>query len=227
VTLRRATLLALLGLSYTFTLRAIGTFLPQMFTVALAAQVVTITSLIASLTSVIFYVVFRRDYVQKDEIALKRVSALSIIGSSAILALRAKNLPLVFDASVIALYEASPFLFRVVRSHALEALTVWICSIFFLSFFVALHREVLHRKLMSLRRATLSGVIGSSLGTLTLTVTLLNYAYSGRLRWSHVMFRTSVFLFLPFISLSFALLFYFFVIFYKHQTLGSGLDIKT
>jgi len=222
VTLKRATLLGLIGLSYTFALKTIGTFLPGIFTVASVRQAATVMSLIASLTLVVFYVVFRRDYLQKDQIALKRASAFAIIGSSAILVLRTKNLLLLSNAFVIVIYETSPFLFRLVRSSAPEALAAWISSILFLSFFVVFHKEVLHKKLTNLKRATLSGVIGSSIGALLLTVILLNSVYSGQLRWFHVTFRTSISLFLPFTALGFASLFYFFFIFYKEQTAKRG-----
>lgn len=58
--LKRATLLAIIGISYAFVLRTIGTFLPDIFRNLIVVQFTQIMAFLASLTIVFFFISFLR-----------------------------------------------------------------------------------------------------------------------------------------------------------------------
>lgn len=214
MTLRRATMLTVIAICYTFVLRTIGTFLPSIFRTTTIVQAAQVISLLASLTFMVFYVLFYKDYVQREQTALRKVSVLAIIGSCAMLLLRVKSLILVFEGLLVKMYDLSPFLFGLVRSHSAEAIIPWVCSILILCFFVMFYREALHKRLVKLQKATFAAIISSSIGTLLLTITLFNFLHSGQPTWFHASFRTLVFIFLPLSVFGFAAILYFFLVFY-------------
>ena len=79
--LRKATLLAIIGISYLFALRAIQTFLPTVFTNFLITKVTGPVSLLASLAIVVFFVYFHKDYVRREQIKLRMATILVILVS--------------------------------------------------------------------------------------------------------------------------------------------------
>lgn len=97
MSLRKATLSAIIGISYTFILRTIGTLLPDIFKNLLVVQVSAIMSFLASLTIVLFFVFFYEGYVQKQQTNLKKASLLAIIGSSGVSLLHIKGILPVFN----------------------------------------------------------------------------------------------------------------------------------
>ncbi len=216
MSLRRATLLATIGICYTFVLRTVGTFLPGIFRTTTTVQAVQVISLLASLTFVFFYMLFYRDYVQREQTALRRASVLAIVGSCAILLLRIKSLILVFEGLSVKMYDMSPFLFELVSSRSAEATIPWVCSVLILCFFVMFCREALHKRLVKLQKAIFSAIISSSIGTLLLTITLFNFLHSGQSTWFHASFRILVFVFFPLSVFGFVTILYFFLTFYVH-----------
>lgn len=217
MTLRKATSLAMVAAVYTFGLRTVGTFWPALFRNLTAAHVVHIASLLASLAFVLFYLFFYRDYTKEDEVSLRRASLLVVIASVGVFVLHLKRLLNLVEAVPTSLYETSPFLFRLVRSHSLGALVSWIASILVLYFFVVFHGESVRRGTAMLRRATLMATVGSCIGTAFLTITLLSYTFSSPTAWSSGLLRTLSFILLPVSAVGFACLLYFYTVFRGEQ----------
>ena len=201
--LKSATLSVIIGISYIFVSRTIGTFLPDIFKNLLIAQISVIISFLASLTPVFFFISFYEGYVRKEQIQLKKASVLAVIGSSAMSLLHIKGLLLVFDIYVF------PYL---VRSHFIEPIVPLVSSIFILLFFIIFHKE--ERKL---KKATLSAIIGSSIAVLLRTFILFNYLYSGKIRWFSDLPRKITIILIPLFIFSFITVLYFFLSFYKEQ----------
>lgn len=206
--LKKATLLAIIGISYTFALRTIGTFFPDIFGNLIVVQVTQIMSFLANLTIVFFFISFYKDYVEREQIKLKNVSILAIIGSSLLLLLHIEGLFIVFNVYTLS---------YLVRSHYIEPIVPWVSSIFILIFFIIFHKETIQKEDIKLKKATLSAIIGSSIGTLERTFILFNYLYSREVRWFSDLSRKIQIIFIPIFAFSFIAVLYFLLSFYKEQ----------
>ena len=212
--LKKATLLAIIGISYTFVLKTIGTFLPDIFKNLIVAQSIQILSFLASLTIVFFFISFFKDYVEKEQINLKNATVMAIIGSSAVLLLHVKGLLLVFSRYI------SPYL---VRSHYIESIIPWVSSILILFFFIIFYKEMLYEKEVRLKKAILLAIIGSSIAILLRTFILFNYLCLREIRWVFDLSGKAKIIFLPITIFSFIATLYFFLCFYKEQKRGEKL----
>lgn len=217
MSLKKATLWATIGLVYTFALRTAGTFLLGLFRKLVVAQVTTILSLLAALTAVLFFVYFFKDYVQKGQARLQRASVLAIMGTAAVFLLQIKGLFLVFDRSLIHLYNISPYLLKLMRPHSIEPIVVWGSSILILVFFAVFYKETILQKKLKLKRATLIAAIGSAIAVLLRTFILFNSLSSRQVRWFSDLPKTMALIFFPVIAFSFLANLYFLIFFYKEQ----------
>jgi len=206
--LQKATLLAIIGLCYTFTLRTIGTLKPELFTDLLTAQVVGITLFLAGLTGVVFFAYFLKDYVGKEETILKRGSILALVGYSLMLLLLLKGLlPILGEHT-----------FRNLAGlFFIEPIVPWVSSILILIFFVIFYKETFRIGSSLLRKATLLAIFGSLVGFLLQTLALFYYIGSGSVRWLSDFPRMMQTLLLPFSAFSFLAILYFFSSFYSEK----------
>jgi len=217
--LEKAALLAIIGISYAFVLRTIGTFLPDIFKNLMVAQSIQILSFLASLTIVFFFISFYIDYVEQEQIKLKQASFLAIIGSSAMALVRIKGLLLVVFRRYISLY----LLRYLIRSDYIGTVIPWVTSILILLFFIIFYKDILSQKKVVLKTATLLAIIGSSISTLLLTFVLFNYLYPRGIRWFLYSPEKIAIIFIPLLTFSFVTLLYFFICFYKEQKRGEKL----
>ncbi len=206
--LRLATLLAIVGLCYTFASRTIGTFLPDLFRNLAVAQVSGVLLLLASLTAVLFFVYFLRQYVRDDETELKSGTVLAVVGSSLMSLLLLKG--------VLPLLDRLTF-HSLLGPHFIEPIVPWVSSILILLFFIAFHRQTIRKRDGGLERATLWGVVGATIAVLLRTLTLFVYLTSGAVRWVSDFFGTVMIVLLPIFALGFGATLYFFSSFYKYQ----------
>lgn len=166
--LRKATLLAIIGMSYIFAMTTTNTFFPRIFTNLFLARVNGIMFLLARLTIAFFFIAFYKEYVHKDQIKLRIATLLVIIGSFAGLVTQIETLLRLFNMNIL------PY---PVLIHYINAIRPWFSAVFILFFFAALYKGILHRELMRLKKATFLAIIGSSVLTLVQTLALLNYFY--------------------------------------------------
>lgn len=212
MSLRKATLLAIIGTCYIFALRTTATFFPDLFRILIVAQVAQITSLLASLTLVLFFVSFLANYVEKDQVELKRASVLALIGSAAMLLIQVKGLLLVFSRFI-----SPDLLWSLQRSHYIGAIVPWASSILTLVFFVVFYKEMLRSEQPKLREASVIAIIGSSLGTLLLTFVLLNYLYFREVMFFMDLPRKLTIMLSPLFAFTLITALYFFSCFYREQ----------
>ena len=206
--LRWATLLAMVGLCYTFALRMIGTFVPDLFRNLAVAQVSGVLLLLASLTTVLFFAYFFGRYVQEDETELKNGTVLALVGSSLTSLLLLKG--------VLPLLDRLTF-HSLLGPHFIEPIVPWVSSILILVFFITFHKETIRKQDGNLERATLWGVVGATIGVLLRTLTLFVYLTSGAVRWVSDFPRTAMIFLLPIFAFGFGATLYFFASFYKQQ----------
>jgi hypothetical protein len=213
MSLRTATLLAIIGTCYLFAMRTAATFFPGFFRILIVAQAAQITSLLASLGLVLFFASLLATYVEKDQVKLRQATLLALIGSSAMLLVRVKGLLLVvFDG-----WLSPGLLWSLQRSYLLGALVPWVSSILILIFFVAFYRETLRDEQLRLKVASFLAIIGSSVGTLLLTFVLFNYLYFRELMFFMNLPRIMAIMLSPLFAFSFLAVLYFFFSFYREQ----------
>jgi len=209
--LKKATLLAIIALCYDFALKTYGTFFPYAFRDLTVTQITNTITVLASLGILLFFLYFYKEYVKTEQIGLKNATLLNIIGSGL--------MSLLFLKGLIKLLNPHFFNF-LTTPHFIEPAIPWVSSILILIFFVVFNQETIRKEQVSLRYATLSGVVGSSVGVVLRTFILAFYIFSSGIRWffdlprkMHLVFI----IFLPVTIVSFALILYFFLVFYKEQ----------
>jgi hypothetical protein len=218
--LKKSTILAIIGISYTFVQRITGTFLPGLFKTPIVGQTTTLLSLLSTLTIVLFVIYFYKEYVQRDQQKLRNAALLAIVGPSAILVLQVRGLFHVFDKLSISLYNISHSLFRLVISRSIEnyqPFIIWVSSIFILYFFIVFYREMLHTNQANLKNATLFAALGSALGAMIRTLSLLIYLFFREVGWFHEASGMLAIILFPLFAFTFITVLYFFWTFYKTQ----------
>lgn len=206
--LRLATLLAIVGLCYTFALRTIGTFVPDLFRNLAVAQVSGVLLLLASLTGALFFVYFFTHHVQEDDTELKNGTVLALVGSSLMSLLLLKG--------VLPLLDRLTF-HSLLGPHFIEPIVPWVSSILILLFFITFHKQTIRKRDGSLEKAALWGVVGASIGVLVRSLTVLVYLTSGAVRWVSDFPGTVIAVLFPILAFGFGATMYFFASFYKQQ----------
>ena len=204
--LKTATLFVVVGTCYIFIAGTLGILIPDLFTNLRIAQTNTVLHALFSLAALLFFVLFYKDFIQKDETSLKRGARLAIAGIGLLFLLHLKGLLLAFDAT------AFPYL---LHPHFIEPILPWMSSVSILLFFILFYRTTTGKDRSQLRTAILSAVIGSSVSALLRTVTLFLYVRSGGVRWAADLARKAPAVVLPVSTIGFIFTLYFFVSFYE------------
>ena len=210
--LKKATLFVIIGISYTFLTRTIGTFFPDLFMNPVIAHVSMILGFLASLALVLFFVLFNRDFVSKDQVRLRRATLLAIVGSSLLSLLHVKGL-----MSLYGIY-LSPYLLLHIRNIGFSDPAIrWIASIIILIFFMVFYDETKYEVTSRLWKPTLLAVFGNAIVCLIQTVVLFVYFVLINTPWSTStdMPMKLIIIVFPFALSGFALILYFFLSFYR------------
>lgn len=208
MSLKNVTLLAIIGICYTFASRTIGTVFPGLFRNLAATQVSGILHLLAGLPAVLFFVYFFRHYIQDDETELKNGTVLALVGSSLMSLLLLKGVLPLLDRLTLG---------SLLGPHLIEPVVPWVSSILILLFFITFHKQTIRKRDDSLERVTLWGVVGASIGVLVGTLTVFVYLTSGAVRWVSDFPRTIIAVLFPIFAFGFGATLYFFASFYKQQ----------
>ena len=166
--LKSATLLLIVAIIYIFILRTIGTIIPFIFLDTTIVKVSEIIALIAGLISIYFFVCFKSEYVQEDQIKLKMATTLIILIFSLSLLIKLISLLHIFNIDVF--YHSGNI------RHA-EAIVTWAGALIMLFFFVSFYNENLREKQQELKKVTSLAIIGSSALVFLHTITVINYFY--------------------------------------------------
>ena len=207
IKLKKLTLLVVIGISYIFILKTVGSIFPGIFIGKLIlVKLTNLLSFLAVLATVMFFYDFYCEYVQKEQRRLKNATILAIIGSVAMLFIHLKTLLFIFNLVI------SPNLFR--SLHA-GAVIPWVDSILILIFFIVLYKSILGKEKVRLEKAALFAIIGSCLSMFIRTVVLFYYFSYGNVMWFSDLPRNLMIIFIPIYTLGFIATIYFFLTFYK------------
>lgn len=174
--LKSATVYTIIGISYFYLVRTIGTIIPDIFRVQDIAQGVQLLSLFAALAPLVFLAYFYKDYLRSEQVLLKNITVITLIGFSLIVFLHIRELFMVFPRMSSILYNFSPSLYQLVHSRQIPmfgSLISWVTSIAVFLFFVVFYRETARRNQVSLKNATLIAMVGSSLALLLRTISTI------------------------------------------------------
>jgi hypothetical protein len=213
MSLRKATLLAIIGLCYTFALKGAGTIFPEVFRNITVARAVEATSFLASLTVVLFFVSFYINYVRPDRILLKRSTLAATIGVMAVSLLQLIRLSVVFFER----YLSPGLVWALQAPHLVKLLVPWAAFVLVLFFFLIFHKETQGENKGRLKIATFWGIIGSSSGALVRTFVLFNFLYSEQVGWFFNPFARMLVVLIPFVVISFVASLFFLLSFYREQ----------
>lgn len=204
--LKKASLLTIIGISCSFTVRTVGTLFPQIFRNLLIVQVSVVVHFISTLALVYFFLSFYRVYLQEEQRTLKRAAMWSIVGSCASLLLHIKSAFIVFGVNVLPLF---------FMHHHIDAIVPLVSSTAVLIFFIIYHSEMLHQERARLGKSTKSAIIGFSLYVSLHTIVLLNYLYSRKFSWLSQFSKDIALGTLIILAFAFIAVLYFFLTFYR------------
>ena len=205
--LRRATLLAIIGIFYLFLLRTMGTFHQQIFRENLPlVQITNVLAFLAILTLVFFFASFLKNCLDKRETELRNATVFVLIGYILMVVLYLKELLFVFNVEGI-LY-SKPYFF--------ELLIPLVSSLSLLVFFIVFYKNPLPKNGKSMEKFLIFPVVGAAIDLVIRSFIVLRYLYLTDVRWFTDLpekFKT-IATFLTFFS--FITILYFFSYFYKH-----------
>ena len=204
MTLKKATLLAVIAISYNFIYRAIATIFPSLFCNFIIVGIAVSLSILAAFAILLFFTSFYRDYSQNSR--LKKAAVFGIIASSALILVRIKVLMTIFDVS--------PYLSLI---GYIEPIILLASSILILLFFAILYREIPHALEDKLKKATFLALIGSAISIFLLAMTVFNYLCNGSLMLFAGSHSIIMIMLIGFYSFGFFASFNFFVRFYRLQ----------
>lgn len=206
LTLRNATLAAIIGTSYFFVLRLFATIFLDFFGSLTAARVTSILALPAMAATLFFFISFYNDFLERKQGKLGKITRLVIIYYIAMMLLVIRRMLFVFDIN---------FLPSLTRSHYYAPVIQWLGSLVILLFFVLFYRETVSAKLLKLHTAAISAIVGSTIGAIIQTIVLLNYHSTQSAHRFFFVPRDVMILLLPIAAIAFATMLYFFITFYR------------
>lgn len=208
--LKVACILATIGVCYNFALRTIGTFAQGQFWTGAVAKSIQIGYLLSSLFLAFFFIIFFIQYTFIREARLRRAAAWGIVGTVLMTFAQIKHTLAVFDIHI------SPYIYEHIISSKVPVFPViWLASLMVLYFFAVFYRVTVRRKLPVSSNATLAGLVGSLIGTVYTTLVYLGYLAFPTAGWLYRFYTDSIWIFLPVVTISFALMLYFYINFYR------------
>ncbi|MBL7129053.1 MAG: hypothetical protein ISS16_08725 [Ignavibacteria bacterium] len=209
--LRTATVLAITAFTYIFIIKTIGTVFPFIALVSIYVKSTETLSLIASFALVYFYVIFYKDYLQKDQAKLRIATSLAVIIIVLSMSIEVIRLMQVFDVTFI------PAASKIRHTEAIVPLAGAIIMLFF---FVSFYNENLFENQVNLKKATSLAIVGASAFVLLNIIVVVNYFYYVETRQPFGVIGKSEVLYIigsVIIIFYFAVSLYFLISFYKVQ----------
>ena len=204
--LRKLTLVLIISIIVSFSIRTFGTVYPQIFKNLLAVKATILINAIFILSHLLFWLIFYKEYISLRKTSLKKVCVFAIIGSFAVSIIYMKKIPFVFDLSVqLPLFFLSPYY---------DALVPIISSLFHLIFFVALAKNLDMTEELRLRKPIRSIIIGNGIFICLHSIVLINFIATHRFEWLEHMSRVVAVATVPVIIPAILFMLYFYYQFY-------------
>ena len=201
--LKNITLLLIIGILCSFSIRIFSTIFPQIFQNLFIVKLTILTNAFFIISHILFWIVFYYEYAITKKSILKAAWLLAIIGSFAVSILYLKKVPFVFDMKVrLPLILMNPYI---------DALLPFIGSVFHLIFFITFRRSIEYEEKRVLDKSILSIIVGISIFIFLHSIVFFNLIASDRFEWLEHMPRGIALGTVPliFIAALFILIFYY------------------
>lgn len=214
--LRKMTLIVIIAIIASFSIRTFGTIFPQIFKYILIVKATILINFLFILSHLLFWLLFYWEYISTTKVTLKKTCMLAIIGSFAVSVIYIKKLPFVFDMNInFPLFTMNPFF---------DAILPLMSSAFSLIFFVTFKKSLELDEKTRLSKPMLSIIIGISIYTCLHLIVLFNFLATDRFEWIEHMPRIVAVSTVPLIIVAVFLILSFYYRFYKF--LDSGYKIE-
>ena len=219
MTLKKATLIALIGLCLNLIIKIINTIFPQIVWFPIAAQIITILSVFITASLLLFILYFYKQYLTEDTALLREPTLFLIFMVFIILLLRLKGVLQVLPKLQTPVYNISPGLYGFLLDNSIGRFSPIISGVYALSllvFFSTLYGVFRGKKSPQLQTATRWAVFGSVLNFLLCTLNILVFYFLKEGSWvenSTQKFSSFILILFLFASSTFM---YFIWIFYKY-----------
>jgi len=208
--LKKATLFTMVGISYIFLSRTLATIMPGFFENLLAAKTNALLSLLASMTPLLFYYLFYKEYfpgqkesLGRNQLMLKNAVLFAFIGSLAGTFLFLKGFLQI---------AANPG--RAAGHGYFEIIAPWMSALFALFFYYAFSRSEKKKVSNRLIKSTYIALTGAGLGLVIRSYLLFEFAVHGKFSWLWNLTQGNPLVFLPLYLFMFFAGFYFLWCFY-------------
>jgi hypothetical protein len=175
VYLRKVTLILMISMVASFSIRTLGTISPQLFTISRIIKTTGLMNAFFVLSHLLFWLVFYKHYISIEKATLKKKCLFAIIGSFSVAAIYLKNLLPVFGINI--------HFPQVLMNPYVDALVPIMGSAFHLIFFAAYRTSLAPDEKGALNKPVLSIIIGITIFIGLHLIVLLNFLTTGRFQW--------------------------------------------
>jgi len=220
--LKNITLLVIISLICSFSIRIFGTIFPQIFQNIFVVKLTILTNVFFIISNILFWIVFYYEYAITKKSILKTACLIAIIGSFAVSILYLKKIPFAFDMKVqLPLILMNPYF---------DALLPFVGSVFHLIFFIIFGMSIAYEEKRVLGRSILSIIVGTCIFIFLHSIVLFNFIASNRFEWLEHMPRAIALGTVPLIFVAALLILIFYFRFYRflsptHRAAGGDLRL--
>lgn len=215
--LQKITLILIVAIIFSFSIRIFGTVFPQIFRSFFIVKVTILLNAFFILSHLLFWVVFYKEYALTKTASLKKASLLAITCSLAVSFLYLKKLPVVFEMNLdFPLFLMNPYI---------DAFVPLISSIVYLILFVIFRNSIELKEKKLLNKPILSIIFGTAIFLCLHLIVICNFFTTNKFEWLEHMPRAVAVGTVPLIIIAVFLILIFYYRFYYF--LDSGYKIKT
>lgn len=205
--LKKMTLLLIVSMITSFSIRVAGTVFPRVFENISVVKSTILLNALFILVHVIFWLVFYREYISETKASLKKICIPAIIGSFAVSAIYIKKLTFIFGMNIhFPVFIMNPYY---------DAVVPLVCSVFHLFFFIAFRKALADSETLKLGRPVSSMIIGISIYLFLHAIVLYNFIATKRFEWLGHMPRVFAVGTVPLIIVAVFLMLFFYYRFYR------------
>jgi hypothetical protein len=206
LSLKKITLIVIIAIISSFSIRTFGTVFPQIFNNIHMVKGTILVNTFFILSHLLFWLLFYRDYASLKGAVLKKTCLLPVIGSFAVSLLYLKKLPFVFDMEIaFPLFLLNPYV---------DAFVPAVSSIFGLIFFLVFKNSLESEEERMLEKPLLSMIGGISIFLVLHLIVLVNFITTNTFEWLEHMPRTVAVGTVPLIVIAVFLMLHFYSRFY-------------
>jgi hypothetical protein len=173
--LKKITLIVIIAIISSFSIRTFGTIFPQIFKNVFIVKATILVNTFFILSHLLFWIIFYTEYASTKNAFFKKICLLPIIGSLSVSFLYIKKLPFVFEANVnFPQFLMNPYV---------DAFVPFISSIFSLIFFVVFRKSTDSGEKEFLQKPILSMIFGILIFLCLHLIVIFNFFTTKRLEW--------------------------------------------